>query len=483
MTEVSIKLQPKQIELYKLITNSPYSWIGYGGSAGGAKSHAIRDVALIIGSEVPKVKSLIMRRISKELLDNHINPFFAKYPELRQYFNKTERIIYLPNGSLIRFGSADEEQEIYSYQGSEYDLIFVDEATHFTQTMLEFLKTRNRTTLSGFSAKMILTMNPGNIGHAFIKRIFIDKSYRENEVPSDYYFLIAKIYDNAIWSLPALSAQGLTAKDYYSWDDVKKKEFCYQYSDYANTLRKLPKQLADAYLEGDWETFAGMFFKQFDKQKQVIEPFQIPEQWEMVMSVDPGYSSPCSVGITARDLNGHYYRVATYYESGKSPQSHAQDVNVWIKTLIDNKIIPYAPKANVAGRDAWAKKDRYSIIANELTFADVWQSEGIFLMPAVTDRVMGWWTWKALMPDKYFVFKGYNQPLLDEIDPVLGDDKKPEDIQGRGNDPAVLDHALDEQRYGIMRLFKPIDEQPTPPKPTGRQEAVMNTGEINYANY
>ena len=60
---------------------------------------------------------------------------------------------------------------------------------------------------------------------------------------------------------------------------------------------------------------------------------------------------------------------------------------------------------------------------------------------------------------KYFVFKGLNQSYINEITAAIGDDKNPEDIQGRGNDPAVSDHSLDEERYKIMAIYKPIDEE------------------------
>ncbi|OQY79372.1 MAG: hypothetical protein B6D45_00815, partial [Ignavibacteriales bacterium UTCHB3] len=54
-----ISLLPKQLQLKKLIANGKYSWIGYGGARGGAKSYAIREIALLLGLE-PKygLKSL-----------------------------------------------------------------------------------------------------------------------------------------------------------------------------------------------------------------------------------------------------------------------------------------------------------------------------------------------------------------------------------------------------------------------------------------
>ena len=44
--------------------------------------------------------------------------------------------------------------------------------------------------------RMYLTCNPGGVGHQWVKRLFIDKKYRENENPDDYCFIPAKWSDN-----------------------------------------------------------------------------------------------------------------------------------------------------------------------------------------------------------------------------------------------------------------------------------------------
>ena len=169
---INVALQPKQSDLLNLVTDSPYTMIGYGGSNGGGKSDGIRSVNLVlcIGKKENPIRTLIFRRKSNDLLENHIIPFFQRYPQLDKYFNKTERIIYWPDGSTTKFGSSDNEGDIVDFEGKEYDYIFIDEATHCTQYMIEFLKTRNRS--GNYKAKMILTMIPGFIGHNYIKRLF-----------------------------------------------------------------------------------------------------------------------------------------------------------------------------------------------------------------------------------------------------------------------------------------------------------------------
>lgn len=464
--KLSIELQPKQSKLLELVENSPYSIIGFGGSNGGAKSHAIREIALILALKYARINILIFRRLSNDLLENHIIPLFVTHPEFRENFNKTEKILYLPNLSMINFGYAQREDDIYSFQGKEYDLIFIDEATHSSQLMIEFLRTRNRSKVLP-KAKMILTMNPGNISHAYIKRLFIDKTYLENEDPKDYYFLPAKIYDNVLWSEPALKEQGFTVDDYYTkWTDEQRKEFTLKHSDYAKALSKLPEQLRLAYLEGDWDVFGGMFFRGFNKKEQVIEPFEIPPEWRIVGAIDPGYSSPCAFGLGTVDFKRNYYHIATYYFSNRNPEQHAKAIldHFWgEKSVIRRLLRDRKPEFIVSGRDAWAKQDRYAIIASDKTFADIFAEHGLHLIPATTDRIPGWWAVKSLIPDRFYIFDHFNTHLLDEIGAAVADDKDVEDLKGRGNDPEVSDHALDMLRYLVMSLDKNLlVEEQTP---------------------
>lgn len=454
---LSIELQPKQNKLLGLIEDSPYSIIGFGGSNGGAKSHAIREISLILALKYPKINILIFRRLSNDLLENHIIPLFMSHPEFREYFNKTEKILYLPNLSMVNFGYAQREDDIYSFQGKEYDIIFIDEATHSSQVMIEFLRTRNRSKVFP-KAKMIMTMNPGNISHAYIKRLFIDKTYLENEDPSDYVFLPAKIYDNVIWSQAALREKGHTVKEYYNnWTEEQRKEFTLQHSDYAKALSKLPEQLRLAYLEGDWDVFGGMFFRGFNKKWQVIEPFRIPAEWRIVGSVDPGYSSPCAFGLGTVDFKRNYYHIATYYFSNRNPEEHAKAIQEYFwgeKSPIRLLLRDRRPEFIVSGKDAWAKQDRFAIVASEKTFSDVFSEHGLHLIPATTDRIPGWWAVKSLIPDRFYIFDDFNAHLIDEISAAVSDDKVVEDLKGRGNDPDVSDHALDMLRYLIMSIDK-----------------------------
>lgn len=473
-TELKIYLQPKQKELKEAIEFAEYDWIGFGGARGGAKSHAIQDLAILFGLKY-KTYSLLFRRYYNELLDNHINPIMTRHPYLRKFYNKADRILYHPDGEpILRFGYAEAESDIYKFQGISYPLIFVDEATQSTQEMMEWLQSSNRDPMGLLpsKAKMILTMNPGGVGHTYIKRLFIDKVYSTNEMGYKYYFIQAHVWDNAVWSLKKLEEQGLSVQDYYNkWTEQQRIDFTMNNSDYAKRLAGLPDHLKLAYLYGDWNVFGGMFFKGFDATKQVVDPFPIPERWYVNASLDPGFASPLSFGIQARDFKGNIYRIGTYYGVDKI-ETHAKNVKLFLEDE-NSPIYPYLkgrkPKHIVAGRDAFSKLDANAIKSNEGTVRDLFRREGLTLLrgnDGPNTRLENWWKWKGLIPDKYFVFRGLNTNLLEQITSMESDPKNPEDILGRGNDATVEDHALDEQKLGIFAMFKPTEEEET--KPVGR---------------
>lgn len=468
---MQINFLPKQLLLKQLIEDSSFSWIGYGGSRGGAKSHAIRDIAIYLGYKY-NAKSLIFRRYSQELRDTHMYPIFKLYPELRDYFNKTEMVLYNQQGNpIVKLGYADRPDDIYTFQGAEYDFIFIDEATQCTQEMIEFLRTSNRTTNPLIKkAKMILTMNPGGVGHAYIKRLFVDNIHTDNENPDDYAFIQSHVWDNVFWVLPYLREQKISVEHYYNkLTEDEKINMCLKHSDYAKNLSNLPEDMKKAYLYGDWDVFGGLFFKYFSK-KQIVEPFVIPRDWKLIASLDPGTASPCSFGLMARSPDNRYYRIGTYYEPERNMIEHAEGIHNYHlsgDSVMSKWTGGRKPSLYVAGHDAWAKQHRYSPIASDITWADVFREKGMFLQKAVTDRIPGWQAVKSLMPTSQndgnlYIFDHFNKPLIEQLTSVESDKKNPEDIYGRGNDPNVEDHALDEFRYGIMSLYKPFNRLPAP---------------------
>lgn len=197
----------------------------YGGARGGGKSWAMRRKFVLLALRYPELNLLLLRRTLPELRENHIIPLQRELYGIAPY-NSTERVFRFPNGSRIKLGYCDTAQDVYQYQGQEYAIIGMEEATHFTEEQMRFLTTCNRTTRTDISPRMYYTCNPGNVGHAWVKRLFIDRQYQQGENAEDYNFIPAKIYDNRI----------LMNAD----------------PNYVKQLLALPEDLRRAHLDGDW---------------------------------------------------------------------------------------------------------------------------------------------------------------------------------------------------------------------------------------
>ncbi len=235
--------------------------ICYGGARGGGKSWAARTKAVLLCGYYPGLKVLLMRRTFPELMENHVRPLQAILAKAAQY-KATENAFLFPNGSILKLGYCATEADVYQYQGQEWDVIILEEATHFTETQMQFLTTCNRSTRSDFKARMYYTCNPGNVGHGWVKRLFIDKDYKGTERPEDYVFIPARVYDNRV----------LMETD----------------PDYVRTLENLPEAQRRAFLDGDWDVFAGQYFSEWRRELHTMDPIPIQPWWQVYRALDYG---------------------------------------------------------------------------------------------------------------------------------------------------------------------------------------------------
>ena len=77
---------------------------------------------------------------------------------------------------------------------------------------------------------------------------------------------------------------------------------------------------------GKFMQCGGLVYNSFDENKHVIEPFEIPKDWQDNISIDPGLNNPLSAHFYARDYDGNVYVIAEHYEKGKEVDWHAQKI-------------------------------------------------------------------------------------------------------------------------------------------------------------
>ena len=400
----------------------------FGGSAGGGKSFGQLIDALLYASEYPGIKQLILRRTYPELEKSLIRNSLGLYPRAIATYNDSKKMWTFKNGSLIDFGYCDNEKDVYKYQSSEYDVIRFDEATHFNEFMYVYIKSRCRGANS-FPKQLKCSTNPGGVGHSFFKERFIDKGTKEyKDEFGTRLFIPAKLKDN--------------------------KFLMEQDPDYVKRLESLPDKEKKALLEGDWNIFDGMYFSEFRTDVHVIEPFEIPTNWNRYITIDYGLDMLACLWI-AVDTHDNAYVYKELYESNliiSDACKRIQEVNNG-----DNYQCIYAPpdlwqrKSNT-GEDSYQVFDRY----------------GIRLTKSNNDRVQGWYavkeylkilnskdevTGEPIKTSKLKVFRNCLN-LIRTLPQLQMDEKNPNDVS---NQPHELTHINDALRgWCIERLPKPI---------------------------
>lgn len=74
---------------------------------------------------------------------------------------------------------------------------------------------------------------------------------------------------------------------------------------------------------GRFKSGKGLVYSEFDIDKNVIKPFDVPREWYDKLSIDPGLNNPLSCHWYAVDGDGNVYVVAEHYEAGRDVTYHA----------------------------------------------------------------------------------------------------------------------------------------------------------------
>lgn len=154
---------PKQV----MMLQASASTAVIGGAAGSGKSH----IALLFPlkyKDDPYFRGVIFRRTTGELQDLW-DRACEMYPKLYPTddrgrspvrIHQQKMRITFPSGATLFFSYLEHEKDKYKHQGKEYTFVLFDEATHFSQTQMEYLRGRLRSSRSENAIQMVLTCNP-----------------------------------------------------------------------------------------------------------------------------------------------------------------------------------------------------------------------------------------------------------------------------------------------------------------------------------
>ncbi len=90
--------------------------------------------------------------------------------------------------------------------------------------------------------------------------------------------------------------------------------------------RTLPAEELESRRYGKFMQSGGMVYSEFDENVHVIEPFDIPQDWQDTISIDPGLHNPLSAHFYCVDFDGNVYVVAEHYAAGETVDFHSQKI-------------------------------------------------------------------------------------------------------------------------------------------------------------
>ena len=467
MPELNI---PRPSEKQLRFLTDTHKYIAYGGARGGGKSWAVRVKAVLLCLRYPGIKVMIVRKTYPELQENHILPlcellhcYSEKAEERLASYNDSRKHLLFPNGSRILFRYCDDDRDAQRFQGTEVDVLFVDEATQQSEERMDRLRACVRGANS-FPKRVYYTMNPGGEGHAWVKRLFIDRRFRPGERPEDYSFIPARVTDN----------QALMRLD----------------PDYLHALESLPPRLRGAWLDGRWDLFEGQFFEDFrtrvdlalaqkcgfteteeELQRQhrfthVIPPFDLAagpcRGWTVFRSYDFGYGRPFSCAWWAVDYDGVLYRVLELYGCTGTPNEGLR----WTPERQFKEI------ARIEREHPWLRGRTIGGVADPSIWdgsrgesvAETAAKWGLHFVPGENTRIAGWMQCHyRLQFDERGLARMYVfdtcEAFLRTVPLLQFSRTVPEDL-----DTGQEDHVADEWRYACMS--RPVTPMKPPEEPT-----------------
>lgn len=413
-------------------------YIAYGGARGGGKSWAVRMKALAGAARYPGLRVLIARRTYPELEHSIIWPMLATLnsvqPPLGKYRGET-RTVEFENGSVIRFGHL-AAGNLAEYQGQEYDWIFLDEATQFTEREFRVMAATLRGT-NKVPRRMYLTCNPGGVGHQWVKRLFVDRKFRGKEKPEEYRFIPATVEDN--------------------------KALLEGAPGYVEMLELLPEDIRRGHRYGDWGVFAGQYFSEFDPRRHVAKELALKPSWRRYRAIDYGLDMLACVWF-ALDEDGRMYVYREVQEPGLVVSEAARLIRRLTPTEED--IL-----ATAAPPDLWStQKD------SGRTVEELFCKGDVPLLRVSSARVAGWLAVKERLRDMEnggpgLIIHESCRGLIENIQALRYSEGNPSDC---ATTPHAITHICDALRYGCQLPLGEADRE------TAEDEAERALGYIYY---
>ena len=218
----------------------------------------------------------------------------------------------------------------------------------------------------------------------------------------------------------------------------------------AQMSESMSHEMLESRRYGRFTSGSGLVYPEFCEQN-VIDPFDVPPDWQDGISIDPGLNNPLSCHWYARDFDGNVYVIAEHYEAKRDVVYHAAKIKE-ISASLNWKTDKFG--RIVALMDSAANQ---RTLNGQRSVAELYYDEGITVNTRVNKSLYaGINRVKAMLrplegPPKLYIFSSCVN-MLREIKGYFW---------GNGDAPIKRDdHAMDELRYYVCSLGEVKTEKP-----------------------
>lgn len=271
------------------------------GPAGTGKTRGVLTKIHMCLAKYPGSRALMVRKTRESqtestLVELEESVLIGRAATIKAGPDRAHRQRYsYPNGSTWVIGGLNKSSRIMSTQ---YDLIYIPEATELSQADYEDLTTRNRHYVMPFQ-QMIADANPGAPTHWLNQRADTGDMRR----------LLSRHRDNPKYYDAALGGWTPQGAAYVE-----------------GTLKRLNGVRRARLYEGRWAAAEGLVYDGYDAAIHIIDPFPIPDEWRRFRVVDFGYTNPFVCQWWAQDGDGRLYRYREIYRTQTLVSDHATEI-------------------------------------------------------------------------------------------------------------------------------------------------------------
>jgi phage terminase large subunit len=389
------------------------------GPAGTGKSRACLEKLNLVAMQAP-IRGAIVRKVRKTLSQAALVTFEEKVlpkPSGVRFWTEDQEYRYA-SGAIVAVCGLDDPEKIKS---TEFDMIYVQEATELEQLDWELLVSRLRNGVLSYQ-QLMGDCNPTYPQHWL--KVRCDEAE-------------CRLLESAHEDNPMLWQAG-------EWTTFGRE--------YMRTLDSLTGYQYKRLRLGQWCAAEGMYFEEWDPKVHVCEAFEIPQDWPRWMSVDYGFAVPfCALWYTRSPETRRVYVYREAYVNGLRDEQQAEliknaegeDEQMALRVLDPSMFNPRT------------EQQRPSI-------AQVYASVlGGGLYAAQNNRKQGWAVVRRAMAHdgreaRLQVMRGRAPNLCREIPAMVHDVLDPEDVADVVHGRKVDDHAVDSLRYGLCAEAQPV---------------------------